>query len=231
MARTIYAPGLNAGGTRPRALAWVGRRFSPGWCLYWCLTQVFKVPGLGDYDHDGSADAEDYWKAAVARGKAVKSTNWRKFPPGVLLMWTGGRNDHGHAAYCLGNGEMVSTDLPTYGTVGRCSIDLPRRQWGLTLVGYVLVDGNGFTLTRETDDVDQEQDDKTVKLPKPVKYTVTKPGGLKGRAGPSDKGKVVWTVKEGHTVVAVAIVTGSSRKWAVNKNGTHYPLEHLVEKP
>lgn len=220
MARTIYAPGTSGVGTRERAKAWVGDRFSPGWCLYWCLVHVFKVPGLGDYDHDGSADAEDYWKAAKKRGKVVETSDPKTIPAGVLIMWTGGSHDHGHAAYSLGNGEMVSTDLPTRGRVGRVPIDMARARWGLKLVGYVLVDGNGFTLTR---DVGLSE---PTRLTKPVKYTVTA-SKLNGRAGPSTSTKIKWVTSRGSTVTAVATNEGDGRDWAVTKNGIHYAMEYL----
>lgn len=224
MAKTIYAPGLSGIGTRARAISWVSDKFSPGWCLYWCLTQVYKVPGLGDYDHDGSADAEDYWKAAVKRGKVVHAKDIKKLdeiPRGVLLMWTGGSGDHGHAAYCDGDGLMVSTDLPTRGRVGRVGINQATVKWGLTFVGYVLLDGNGFTLTRE------EPVRPPVKLDQVTRYKVTANGGLKGRKGPSTSSRQVWLAKMGTTVRVVATTYGNGHQWAINENGTHYALEHL----
>lgn len=224
MAKTIYAPGLSGVGTKARATKWIGDKFAPGWCLYWCLTQVYKVPGLGDYDRDGSADAEDYWKAAVKRGKVVHARDIKKLdeiPEGVLLMWTGGSGDHGHAAYCLGNGQMVSTDLPIRGQVGRVAISQARVKWGLTFVGYVLVDANGYTLTRA------EPAKPPVKLDQMTRYKVTAESGLKGRKGPSTSSKQVWLAKHGTTVRVVAIAEGDGRQWAVNENGTHYALEYL----
>lgn len=141
-----YAPG--AATARATALGWVGRKYPPGWCLRFQALEIFKVPGVGDWDRDRAADAEDYWKAAVARGKVVKTSDPAKIPAGVMIMWTDpGRNDYGHAAYSLGGGMMVSTDLPTSGKVGKVKISEASRRWGHKLVGYVLVDGNGFTLT------------------------------------------------------------------------------------
>lgn len=141
-----YAPGATK--SRETALAWVGDKYPAGWCLRFQATKIFKVPGVGDWDRDRAADAEDYWKAAVARGVVVKTSDPAKIPAGVMILWTDpGRNDYGHAAYSLGGGMMVSTDLPTSGRVGKVKISEATRRWGHQLVGYVLVDGNGFTLT------------------------------------------------------------------------------------
>lgn len=140
-----YAP--NASKARQTALGWVGRKYPPGWCLRFQALEIFKVPGVGDFDRDGHADAEDYWKAAITRGEVVRTSDPAKIPAGVMIMWTDpGRNDYGHAAYSLGDGEMVSTDLPNSGRVGRVKISEATRRWGHKLEGYVLVDGNGFTL-------------------------------------------------------------------------------------
>lgn len=208
MATIKYAPGLSGKGLTARAEAWVGRRFSPGWCLFWCLTEVYLVPGLGDYDHDGAADAEDYWKAAVKRGKVVHAKDIDKLddiPAGVLLMWTGGSSDHGHAAYAQPKGRMIGTDAPTRGVVGEVDIEWIAKHWGLTFVGYVLVDGNGFTLTRET---------KPKPAPvKKLKYRVNSSAGVQVRDAPSTKAKVLQTYKKGTNVAPDKVVVAEGRHW------------------
>lgn len=218
---TIYAAGNSGIGTRRRALDQVGDSFSPGWCLYWCLVKVFKAPGLGDYDHDGSADAEDYWKAAVARGTVVKNTDLTKAPAGVMLMWTGGSSDHGHAAYALGDGEMVSTDLPTRGKIGRVSVKVPHDRWGLHPVGWVIKDGNGITLPAKS------RYSTPTPLAAPRKFRVTAESGLRGHRVPDPSAATVWLAKFGNTVTAVATNTGGGHEWAVTKNGTHYAMDYL----
>lgn len=218
MAKTLYAPGAKK--SRATALAKVGTKFPAGWCLYWCLKEVFFVPGLGDYDHDGAADAEDYWKAAVARGKAVKTGVASSIPPGVIIMWTGGRNDHGHAAYSLGNGEMVSTDLPRSGFIGRVKITEAKRVWGLKLVGYVLVDGNGFTLV--------QPDTTPPPAPKPNVYEVTAKIGLNVRTGPSLRAEVVRVAKLGTKVTEVKTVEATNgRHFVVDKAGHYFAKQYL----
>lgn len=213
-----YAP--NALKARATALSWVGKKFSPGWCLYWCLVYVYKVPGLGDYDHDGDADAVDYWKAAKKRGKVVETTDPKKIPPGALIMWTGGK--HGHAAFSLGDGRMVSTDLPTRGKVGECDIAEAHKRWGHQLVGYVEVDGNGFTLV--------QPETPAPPKPKPEVYKVVPKIGLNARSGPSTKSKVLLAVKQGTKITATKIVTGDSRRWVVDasKPARYYAMEYLT---
>lgn len=192
-----YAPHSRVDETTKRALAWIGRKYPPGWCLRWVATEVYAVPGLGDYDGDGSADAEDYWKAAVAKGTAVKISDPAKIPAGVMIMWTGGSGDHGHAAYSLGGGMMVSTDLPTRGKVGRVKVDDVRRLWGLKLVGYITKSGNGWTLIRDPKDVRQ----------------VTTKAGLNVREEPDEKSPRLRVLEHGERVHVVETRKVGSRTW------------------
>lgn len=214
---TIYAPGTSGIGTRERAKALVGTQFAPGWCLYFQLTKIFKVPGVADYDHDGAADAEDYWKAAVARGIVVKTNDPMAPPPGAQISWRGGSRDNGHSAYALGKGEMVSTDLPNRGIVGRVPVSMAREKWGLEMVGYVIKDGNGFTLIKP-------QPNSTVVL---KTYTVTAAGGLRGHRYPDELSPTVYIAKQGAKVEAVRFEVGSGYTWAVTKNGVYYATKYL----
>lgn len=147
MSTVKFAP--HARDSRDRALAWAGKKFAAGWCLYFQVVHVYGVPGVGDADRDGAADAEDYWKVAVARGEVVRTSDPKSIPPGVMIMWTGGRNDHGHASYSLGDGKHLTTDLPRAGYVGVDDVDNVRKKWGLKLEGYIITDGNGWTLVRD----------------------------------------------------------------------------------
>lgn len=132
------------------AKAWVGKAFRPGMCQYFVVVNVFGTGGVGDFDGDRAADAEDGWKAAVARGLVVPAKDildYDDIPAGVPLYWLGGSHDNGHAATSAGGGDCYSTDLPYYGRVGRVPITEVHRRWGLTFAGYVLVTGNGYTVT------------------------------------------------------------------------------------
>lgn len=155
---TYYAPGLSGPGTRQRALDLVGTTYNPGWCLAFLLLEIYKVPGVASYDrHElGGRDANaiDYWNAASERGEVVAAESGEAIPPGVMVVWTGG--EHGHVAYALGDGEVVTTDLPVRGRVGVVSIEDIEQAWGLEPAGYVIRDGNGFTLVRPETTEDDE---------------------------------------------------------------------------
>lgn len=144
-----YAPRTSTAAIA-KAKSWVGKSYPPGWCQKWVVGEIFGTGGVGDWDGDRAADAEDGWKAAVKNGRVVHArdiTQVNAIPAGVALYWTGGRNDHGHAAVSAGNGYIYSTDLPTNGRIGKVRLDEVRRRWGYTFVGYVTVTGNGYTLT------------------------------------------------------------------------------------
>lgn len=211
---TKYAP--HARDHRARALSWVGRSYPPGWCLRFQVIEIFGVPGVGDYDGDRAADAEDYWKAAVARGRVVKTSNPDKIPAGALIMWVDpNRPDYGHAAYSLGSGWMVSTDLPTSGKVGRVRVSDVARKWGHKLVGYVVVDGNGYTLNKPPKKVTK------------TTYIVTAKTGLRGRSSASTSAPTKRVAKHGSKVVGVKTVSGSGLRWVVTADGLHYAAKHL----
>jgi hypothetical protein len=174
---------------------------------------VFGVPGVGDWDGDRAADAEDFWKAAVKRGDVVKTSDPRKIPAGVMVMWTGGSRDNGHAAYSLGKGEMVSTDLPHRGFIGRTRISQVKARWGLTLVGYIKRDANGYTYVRPDNDT------------RPVKeYEVVIKAGVNGRKKANTSSEIVRVAEHGDIVKAVKLTEGSGMTWAVTENGVHYAL-------
>lgn len=146
---TVYAPHTSSEAI-VRAQGWVGRSYPMGWCQKWTATEIFGTGGVGDWDGDGAADAEDGWKKAVRNGKVVTAaqiSDINQIPAGLSCYWTGGRGDYGHAAVTAGGGFIYSTDLPTSGKVGKVPLTAPRTQWGLTFLGYVLVEGNGYTLT------------------------------------------------------------------------------------
>lgn len=131
-----------------RALDWVGKSYNVGYCQKF-TNEVFQTGAVGDWDGDQSADAEDGWKKGKANGKAVEASkinNLKDIPAAVMLYWTGGSNDHGHAAVGIGNGQMVSTDLPTSGKIGKVSISTAHDTWGLTFAGYLTIEGNGYDL-------------------------------------------------------------------------------------
>lgn len=198
---TLYAPGLSGDGTIARAKARAGHANRIGWCLYHQLVDVFKVPGVGDYDRDGDADCLDYWKAAVKRGKVVEQTDPKKIPAGALLIWSG---HFGHAATYLGDGKIASTDAPR-GRWGIVSIDYPHKTWGHTLLGYVEVDGNGFTLLRDTK--------PPAPAPRQLRYQVAAAAGVNIRSAPSTSAAKTGALKKGTKVTADKVVVAEGRHW------------------
>lgn len=119
-----------------------------GRCQRW-TNQTFATGAVGDYDGDGDADAVDGWKKAAANGRVVpasKINNYADIPAAVMLFWSGGSKGYGHAAVGIGSGQMISTDLPERGKVGRCPIALCEQKWGHKFLGYATVDGNGYDL-------------------------------------------------------------------------------------
>lgn len=206
---TRFAP--HAADSRKRALAKVGDRYPQGWCLRW-VAGILGVPGVGDWDGDRSADAEDFWKAAVKKGDVVKTNKPGKIPAGVMILWTGGSHDHGHAAYSLGDGEMVSTDAPHSGRIGRVKVSWVREHWGLTLVGYIKRDANGYIYVKPTG-------------PKPLKeYKVVSENGLNGRRAANLSAKIVRVAKTGEIIKAVRLAEGAGMLWAVTENDVFYAL-------
>jgi len=144
---TKYAP-HTATSAVARALAYVGKAYPVGMCQKW-TNEIFGTGAVGDWDGDRDADAVDGWKKALAKGKVVKAASIKSLddiPAGRMLYWSGGSRGFGHAAVSIGNGQIASTDAPTSGRVGKVAIDWVRQRWGLTFLGYVEVEGNGYTL-------------------------------------------------------------------------------------
>lgn len=216
MAKTKYAK--NAITHRQVALSWVGDEYPPGWCLRFCLRELYGVPGIGDWDGDGAADAEDYAKAAARAGLLHKITDYDDIPAGALVLWTGGRNDHGHAAYSLGAGEIISTDLPTRGRVGRVEAGQPERSWGLKPAGWLTQAVTGEQLTKPS---------KAKPKPSTTRYRVMARSGLRGRSGPSTRTRTRVIQRFGATIEATGTATGGGLSWAVTDDGTHYAMRYL----
>lgn len=212
---TRYAPHVDD--VVDRALAQVGKRYPRGWCLRWAAS-MFGVPGVGDWDHDKANDAEDFWKAAVAKGQVIQTSDPKKIPAGSMVMWVGGSGDHGHAAVALGGGRMVSTDLPKMDAIGEVDIALVHERWGLKLVGAILVDGNGYILKKPSG-------------PKALKrYRVTAESGLRARSAPSTSAETVFLAPEGKVITVKHLVQRGRDVWAVSthrKQDVYFHTAHL----
>lgn len=158
-----YAPRTQTAAVA-RAKSLVGTPYPKGWCQAWVVAQVFGTGGVGDFDGDRAADAEDGWKEAVKNGRVVKASqikNLNDIPAGYAIYWGGGSRDNGHAAVTAGNGQIYTTDLngssARYGKIGKASITAPHTVWGLTLLGYA-TEMNGYILTDKDDDMPSAED-------------------------------------------------------------------------
>jgi hypothetical protein len=94
---------------------------------------AFDQPAVGDFDGDGTADAEDQWKAAKYKHPETDPT---RIPRGVPVYWAGGSSDNGHAAVSRGDGLVWGTDLLRDGQVDVYRIASVQERWGLTLLGW-----------------------------------------------------------------------------------------------
>ena len=208
-----------------RALKWVGKRYRQGYCQYFVVIEVFATGGVGDFDGDKAADAEDGWKAAVARGKVVKAAdikNMNDTPGGLMMYWSGGSHDNGHAATSLPNGKLLTTDK-TPGYVGIVQNTWPHTHWGLTFLGYATKDGNGHNLLDKPKPVINP-------TPEKVSYRVISKTSLNGRDYPAT-GNVMVSLKTGTTVNSV----GSKKLdngdvWILNDKGFWFLKKYLEVK-
>lgn len=147
MGEPRYAPNAGAAAVK-RAMDFVGKPYPVGWCQKF-TNEIFQTGPVGDWDGDNAADAEDGWKKASKDGQVVPADKIKfmtDIPAGVMLYWLGGSADHGHAAVSVGDGMMVSTDLPNSGLIGKVPITLAHDRWGLTFAGFVIQEGNGYFL-------------------------------------------------------------------------------------
>jgi hypothetical protein len=92
----------------------------------YCLKVVREAYGV-DAKYGSAATA---WRNADSRHSSQ--------PPrrGYPCFWQGGSSGNGHVAIGLGDGYILSTDLPYGGHVGRVWWTEPSRQWGLTYAGW-----------------------------------------------------------------------------------------------
>jgi hypothetical protein len=216
-----------------RALAMVGKSYPVGWCQKF-TNEIFQTGAVGDWDGDRSADAEDGWKKAAAKGKVVRANsikNLASIPAATMLFWTGGSGDHGHAVVSVGNGQMVSTDLPTSGKIGKVSINMARDRWGLKFEGYATTEGNGFDLGAYGGNLGGG----TVNTVKPgAIHTVNTKAGLYARKSPNGP-NVIRNGKKlvrphGFSVRVVKTQNSGGRSWAQGSGGLWYASQYLKKK-
>ena len=109
-----------------------GPQFGEGECML--RTRIlFDAPAIGDFDADGSADAEDGWKFATFKHPTADPVT---IPRGVPVWWGGGSHDNGHVAISVGGGACWSTDIKRTGFYDLVMITRIGEQWGLPLLGW-----------------------------------------------------------------------------------------------
>jgi hypothetical protein len=77
------------------------------------------------------ASAIAAWQTAVYKHIADANP-----PAGVPVFWSGGSAGAGHVAYSLGDGMVISTDLPAAGYVSEVPLSWIQAKWGLTYLGW-----------------------------------------------------------------------------------------------
>lgn len=151
-----YAPyTMTAAGNRARA--GVGGKNLINGCLAECINPAYaspyNIPAPWGWGGNGRAWAINYWLNAVAKGKVVKTSDPMAIPFGALIFFVDNADRNrtprgaGHVSIGAGNGYTYSTDRPSLGRWGKVSIKSIESAWAKTLVGYILISGDGYTLT------------------------------------------------------------------------------------
>jgi endonuclease/exonuclease/phosphatase (EEP) superfamily protein YafD len=170
---TKYAPHTMTAAAA-RAKAKVGKSNAVGMCLAECVNPAYNSPyNLPSWRFGGNGRpwAVNHWLDAVDRGKVVKTSDPAKIPAGALAYMakvSGGKlvyTTPGHVFIGAGGGNAYSTDRPSNGKWGKVSIRSIEAAWGMKLVGYILVTGDGITLT----------DKPAAVTPKPAPKPTTQP--------------------------------------------------------
>lgn len=110
-----------------------GPQYGKGQCMM-RTRQLYDAPAIGDYDGDGSPDAEDGWK--FAKFKHPFNGDYSSVPRGVPFWWSGGSNDNGHVAPTEGGSRCMSTDIIRTGYYDDVPLALIAQKWGLKPLGW-----------------------------------------------------------------------------------------------
>jgi len=110
-----------------------GPPFGKGECML-RTRLLYDAPAIGDYDKDGSADAEDGWK--FAKFKHPFDGNYDAVPRGVPFWWGAGSRDNGHVAPATGNAACWSTDIKRTGFYDFVMLSAIHEKWGLIPLGW-----------------------------------------------------------------------------------------------
>ena len=129
-----------------------GKKNQVGYCLLE-VVEIFGLTGPYSWGGNGKFWAYNFWLSAVKNGKVVKTNDPKDIPAGAMVFHAprpgattvGGKA--GHVAVGAGGGKEYSTDRPKDGVRGKVTIKSVEKSWKKELVGYILVTGDGVTLT------------------------------------------------------------------------------------
>lgn len=209
-----------------RAKAKVGKANKYRYCLQECVNgsgTPYAIPGPWGWGGNGNDTAINFWLNAVAKGKVVKTSDPGKIPAGALVFMVNNADKGkakpagaGHVFIGAGGGYAYSTDRPSNGHWGRVTIKSIEQAWGKTLVGYVLITGDGYDLQ-----------DKLVVTEKDNRWETTA-SLLNLRAAPVD-GKVLAQVKRGTIIDTVGYAPVQGSVWQVDAEQRWVSKEYLKE--
>jgi exonuclease III len=129
-----------------------GKKNQVGYCLLE-VAEIFGLTGPYSWGGNGEAWAYNFWLSAVKKGKVVKTNDPAEIPAGAMVFHaprpkaTTNGGKAGHVAVGAGDGKEYSTDRPKDGIRGKVTIKSIEKSWKKELVGYILVTGDGITLT------------------------------------------------------------------------------------
>jgi len=100
------------------------------WAVGMCDNFVANMYG---FSSSGYSTAVKNWQATP--GSLKHAGDWNA-PAGALMYWSGGSTGAGHVAISLGNGNIISTDATSLGSVGTISARTPTDKWGHPYLGW-----------------------------------------------------------------------------------------------
>lgn len=116
-----------------------------GWCLEWCVQNVYGIPGPWKFAGNGRAWAYNYWLAAKKYGKVVQTSDPSRIPRGAMT-FSKGASKYGHVFIATGDARACGTDYPRNRRIGGFKITDLLVGWRHQLLGYIEITGDGQDL-------------------------------------------------------------------------------------
>lgn len=130
-----------------------------GWCLEWCVRDVYQHFGPYRWGGNGREWAINYWDAAKRWGRVVQTSDPNEIPDGAMT-FSKGASKYGHV-FIMGRRRLVrgrlceSTDFPRSGRIGNPTVNELLKGWGHVLLGYIEITGDGIDLRDKATTVDR----------------------------------------------------------------------------